>query len=71
VAATDDLLTTHLADLDDDVLIAIADNASAQAEYLGRFPASDTEARTMAVICGIIAAAADVALLRRKTGAAV
>jgi hypothetical protein len=71
LAATDDLLTAHLAELDDDVLIAIADSASAQADYLGKLPASDTEARTMAVICGIIAAAADVALLRRSTGAKV
>ena len=57
LTATDDVITTHLAELDDDVLIAIMDSASAQAGYLGKLPASDTEARTMAVICGIIATA--------------
>jgi hypothetical protein len=71
MTATDDLLTASLADLDDDVLVAIIDSASAQADYLGRFPRADTEARTMATVCGLIATAAEAALIKRRTGVSV
>lgn len=61
-----DPLTTLLSQLDENVLVAIENSASSQAEYLGTL--DDSESRAMAGICGIIAIAAQAASLRRKTG---
>ena len=68
MSSADELLTRHLADLDDDAIIGIIDSSSAQADYLGRFPKNDREAQAMSVICGVVAMIAEVALIRRRTG---
>jgi len=65
------LIARALADLDDEVLIAISGSAGFQSEYLGGFPRKDTEAQAMAAICGVIATLAESALIERRTGVTI
>jgi hypothetical protein len=62
----DDILTGQLAGLDEDALLGIIDSASAQSEYLSRFP-GDREAKAMSAVCSVITTAAEAALLFRRT----
>lgn len=63
----DEILTGQLARLDDDALAGIIDSSNAQSAYLGRFPA-DREASALSAVCGVIAIAAESALVQRRTG---
>ena len=63
----DSILTGQFAQLDDAVRSAIIDSSSSQSEYLARFR-DDTEARAMSAITGIIAVAAESALIAKRTG---
>jgi hypothetical protein len=67
----DGILIGHLlADLDEDALTGIIDSSSAQSDYLARFP-GDREARALSAVCGVIAIAAESALIQRRTGITV
>lgn len=61
------MIIGHLSALDDEALMGIIDASSSQAGYLGGFPA-DREARALSAVCGILAIAAESALLKRRTG---
>jgi hypothetical protein len=71
LASTDttDLLAAELAALDEAVLIGIIDSTTAQCEDLAGRPGA--EARTMLIVLGLVATAAESALLRQRTGVTV
>jgi hypothetical protein len=71
MATSTDLLVPRLAELDDAELAAIISSAAQQHDYLARFGASETHARVMSEVCGVIATLAEVALLERRTGVTV
>jgi hypothetical protein len=68
--SVDDLLTGHLARLDDAVLTAIIASSSSQSAYLAGFR-GDEEAAAMSAVTGIISVAAEAALIQRRTGIAL
>jgi hypothetical protein len=63
----DEILVGNLAGLDDEALEGIIDSSNAQSAYLGRFPA-DREALALSAVCGVIAVAAETALVQKRTG---
>jgi hypothetical protein len=63
------ILASQLDELDEAVLVSIADSAAAQRDALSS--SADQESRAMAAICGLIAIEAEAALVRRETGVAV
>jgi hypothetical protein len=65
-----DLMTAHLARLDDAVLTAIIASSSSQSAYLARFR-GDAEAAAMSAVTGIIAVAAESALIAKRCGIAI
>jgi hypothetical protein len=69
VPDTTDLLAAELAALDEDVLLGIIDSATSQCEDLADRPGR--EARTMLIVLGLVATAAESALLRQRTGISV
>jgi hypothetical protein len=62
----DELITRHMAGLDDDALDGIIEATSAQADFLSR--SEDRESRILGNICGLVSLLAEQARVQRLTG---
>jgi hypothetical protein len=62
----DELITRHMAGLDDDALDGIIEATSAQADFLSR--SEDRESRILGNICGLVSLLAEQARIQRLTG---